>query len=78
MIARKVGCDWHTANRYIEKHPTVRRAWEHERSRITDRAQHNIVKSIEGGDLQLSKWWLRVMDKDFRDNEAVILKVVYE
>lgn len=66
VIARNVGCDWHTAKRYIENHATVREAWEAERHSVTDRARHNILVAItDDKDLPLSKWWLQVMDEDF-------------
>lgn len=64
-IADAVGCDWHTAKRYIEDLPTVKAAWEAERNKITDKARHNIIKAIGEGDLQMSKWWLQVMDEEF-------------
>jgi len=66
-IADKISkeCSWNTAKAYIEKYPTVKTAWENERNKITDRARHNIIKSIHDGDLQMSKWWLQVMDDEF-------------
>ena len=64
-IADAVGCKWHTAKRYITDYPTVHRAWEEERQRITDKARHNILKAIDKGDLMMSKWWLQVMDDEF-------------
>ena len=64
-IAKVVKCDWHTAKKYIDEHPTVKQAWEDERNLITDKAKHNILKSIDNGDLQMSKWWLSVMDEEF-------------
>jgi hypothetical protein len=66
QIAQNVGCGWHTAKRYIEKHPSVKRAWEAEKNRIVDMAKHNIVGAVEDGDLQLSKWYVTVLDKEFR------------
>ena len=64
-IAAKVGCAWHTAKKYIDNFTTVNQAWSNERNKITDKAQHNIIKAINGGDLQMSKWWLQVMDPEF-------------
>jgi len=64
-IADRVGCDWHTAKKYIHKHPTVEAAWEAERNKITDKARHNIIRAIQEGDLQMSKWWIQVMDPEF-------------
>ena len=64
-IADKVGCDWHTVKDAIVKYPTVKDKWENERHKITDKAQHNIIRAIQEGDLQMSKWWLQVMDDEF-------------
>jgi hypothetical protein len=65
QIAAAVGCDWHTARRYIDNHATVKEAWDAERHSITDKARHNILKAIDKGDLMMSKWWLQVMDDEF-------------
>lgn len=70
-LADKVGCGWHTAKRYIEDYVTVAEAWDAERNKITDKARHNIVKSIHGGDLQMSKWWLQVMDDEFVPKQRI-------
>lgn len=68
-LADKVGCNWETAKKYVHNYATVQRAWQAERARITDRAKHNIVVSIEKGDLAMSKWWLQVMDPEFMPTE---------
>jgi hypothetical protein len=68
-IADKVNCDWHTARRYIDSYPTVNQAWQAERNKVTDKARHNIIKAVQDGDLQLSKWWLQVMDDEFVPRE---------
>jgi hypothetical protein len=70
-LAEKVGCTWHTARNYVENYATVTEAWEAERNKITDKAKHNIIKSINGGDLQMSKWWLQVMDEEFVPKQRV-------
>jgi len=64
-IAKKVGCSWHTAKKYIEEYTTVQEAYQAEKNRITDIARNNIIKAIERNDLQMSKWWLQVMDTEF-------------
>jgi hypothetical protein len=68
-IADKVGCSWHTAKKYIEEYSTVNEAWQSERNRITDKARNNIIRAIEHNDLQMSKWWLQVMDEEFVPRE---------
>lgn len=65
-IADRVGCAWNTAKKYIDDYATVKTAWQNERNRITDKAQHHIIKAIEGGELSLCKWWVTVMDEEFR------------
>ena len=68
-IADRIGCTWHTVRRYIDRHPTVKAAWEAERYKITDKARHNIIKAITEpnmAQLSVSKWWVTVMDEDFR------------
>lgn len=64
-LAEKVDCDWHTAKKFITDFPTVNKAWQNERNKITDKAEHNIIKSIQDNDLQMSKWWLQVMRDEF-------------
>jgi hypothetical protein len=68
-IAERVGCAWCTAKKYIVEHPTVLEAWTNERNKITDKAQHNIIRAIQDGDLQMSKWWLQVKDPEFVDRQ---------
>jgi hypothetical protein len=72
-IADRVGCSWHTVKKYIDRHPTIRTAWENERHKITDKARHNIIKAITEppGDLPTSKWWVTVMDEDFRPPQKI-------
>jgi hypothetical protein len=68
-IADSVGCAWNTAKKYIDEYATVNQAWQNERNRITDRAEHNIVGAINRGDLAMSKWWLQVMRDEFVPKE---------
>ena len=81
-LAEKVGCGWHTAKRYIDDYVTVAEAWEAERNRITDKAKHNIIKAINGGDTQMSKWWLQVIDPEFMPKQRSEVngdhKVIFE
>lgn len=64
-IAERVGCAWNTAKKYIDEYATVKQAWQNERHYITDMAQDNIIGAVKDGDLQMSKWWLQVMDEEF-------------
>lgn len=57
-IAKRVGCDWHTAKKYITEYATVKIAYEAECETIDDMAESTIIKSIQDGNTQDAKWWL--------------------
>ena len=68
-IAARCGCAWNTARDAIDRWPTVKRAWENERAKVTDLAQRNVIKAIKDEDLPTSKWWLQLMDPEFTPKE---------
>ena len=45
-IAKRVGCDWHTANKWIQEHPTVKQAFEDERESMLDMAEGVLFGNI--------------------------------
>ncbi len=57
-IARRVGCDWHTAKTRIEKSPTLMRLLEDESETIDDLAESVLIKAIQDGDTGSARWWL--------------------
>ena len=63
-IAKRVGCNWHTAKKYIETHPTVKLAYNNERSAIDDLAESTVLKAIQDGDVATAKWWLTKKRKE--------------
>lgn len=63
-LARKVGCAWHTAQKYIDSYPTVKQAYENECAGIDDLAETTVIKAIKGGDLGAAKWWLEKRRRD--------------
>ena len=63
-IAKRVGCEWHTVQRNIENHPTVRQAYENECSGIDDLAESTVIKAIRDGDVGSAKWWLEKRRRD--------------
>jgi hypothetical protein len=87
-IAKRVGCDWNTAKRYIDRHPTVMAAWEAEREKIGDLAETQLFKAMRDGDLTTIKWYLsRVHRKrgyitrqevDQRTAGAIDMRVTFE
>ena len=56
-IAERVGCDWHTAKRYVTNYKTVAQAYEDECEKINDMVVSVILKSIKEGNTQDAKWW---------------------
>lgn len=65
-VAFAMGCSWNTAAKYIARSPTLQKAIEDEKSIVTDHAKNNLITAIvKKGDLQLSKWWVTMMDPDF-------------
>ena len=57
-IARKVGCEWETARAWIDKYPTVKRAYDAECEAMLDLAESTVLKNIKDGDTQDAKWYL--------------------
>jgi hypothetical protein len=78
-IAKKVGCQWHTAKKYIETHTTVRQAYDNEKNRIDDAAVSNIYQAIIDKDLSTSKWWANMkMGDEFHPTEHNVVKVSWD
>ncbi len=63
-IARRVGCDWATAKKYITEYATVRQAYENEKQAELDFAERNILKAVHDGDIPTSRWYLSTVGKD--------------
>ena len=72
-IARKVGCDWNTANRWINEAPTVRRAYDAECEAMLDLAESTVLKNIKDGDTADAKWYLTKKGKRRGYGDAVEL-----
>lgn len=62
-IAARVGCDWHTAKKYITNYPTIRQAYEDECERVTDLAETKLIEAMTGGDLIAIKFYLATKGK---------------
>lgn len=90
-IARRVGCSWHTAKKYIDNYATVQQAYQAEKERVLDKAEINIIDPImqaENPDTDLSKWYLTMKGRsrgyakterhEVEGGGEVVFKVVYE
>ncbi len=62
-IAKRVGCEWHTAKKYIEDYPTVQRAYTNETESVTDMAETALIKSISGQEAWAVKYYLSTKGK---------------
>ena len=75
-IAKRVGCQWHTAKKYIENYPTIQQAYENEKHSIDDKAVSVIYQAIAKDDLATAKWWAAMkLGKEFHVTEKHIADV---
>ena len=68
-IARRVGCDWHTAKKYIERYPTVKAVYDDECEKVLDAAESAVIQAITPGgdaepDIPTAKWYLTMKGRD--------------
>lgn len=57
-IAKRVGCDWTTAKKYIYEYPTIKQAYDDECEAVADMAESVLIQSIKAGDTADAKWYL--------------------
>lgn len=63
VIAKRVGCAWHTANKYIKDYPTIKAAYADETESLVDLAESTVLKAIRDGDVGAAKWFLQTKGK---------------
>lgn len=63
-IAKRVGCEWSTARKYINDMPTVKQAYDDECEAVSDLAESVLITNIKNGDSSDAKWWLSRKRKD--------------
>lgn len=82
-IAKRVGCTWHTAKKYIDTRPTIQRAYNDECEKLTDAAESIIATMITDKNLSAvkkmaaAKWYLTRKGKDrgYSTRQEVVLSV---
>ena len=57
-IAKRVGCSWHTAKRYIDMYATVRQAYDDECEAILDMAELRTIEKIKEGEWPVIRYYL--------------------
>lgn len=75
-IARRLEVDWHTAEKYIDMFPSVKKAYQDEVERILDMAEGVILESVKAEDIASAKWYLTKKGKKrgYGDETEVNLK----
>ena len=79
-IRKRVGCEWHTAKRYIEEHPTVKAAYEDEKHKVDDVARSLVISDmVEAKNVDTAKWWLRVkLPEEFAPTQKIDQKTEHD
>ena len=85
-IAKRLGCAWYTARKYVNKWGATRQAYEDEEQMILDLAESKIYESINNGNTQDAKWLLAMKGKKrgFTERHEITgadgseLKITYE
>jgi hypothetical protein len=58
VIARRVGCNWSTAKKYIDDYATVNEAYYNECQSVLDLAESTVLQNIKDGNSADAKWYL--------------------
>ena len=57
-IAKRVGCAWHTAKKYIDEYTTVAQAYADETESIADLAEVGLIKALKAEDGSMIRFYL--------------------
>jgi len=63
-IARKVGCDWHTVDKYVKTYPTVKQAYDDECEGVLDLAEVKLIEQVKNGEQWAVKYMLSTKGKN--------------
>lgn len=63
VIARKLRCNWNTAQQYCSKWESTKQALQDEREITLDIAESNLIDAIKKGDINTTKWFLSTKGK---------------
>lgn len=64
QVANKLGVEWHTAKKYIQKWASTRKAFKAEREKVLDLAESVIVENIQKKNVSDAKWILTRLGKE--------------
>lgn len=63
-IAKRLGCDWMTARRYIDAHIEAVQALKAEQEAMLDMAESNLLAQVQSGDFPAVKFYLMTKGKE--------------
>lgn len=63
-ISNRLGCEWHTAKKLVNRWESTKQAYKDERETILDMSESTLLKSIKDGDTQSAKWMLSTLGAD--------------
>jgi len=73
-IAKRVGCEWSTADKWIRTHATLQQAYQDECETVNDLAESVIIKNIQAGDTADAKWWIaRKRREQFTERTEIVV-----
>jgi len=74
-IARKVGCSWPRARKFIDQHPTVLDAYRAECEKIKDLAETKMIEIISDKDPGTIRWYLstKARDRGYGEHQDITL-----
>ena len=64
VAAKILGCDRHTVDNYIKRHPTVAKAYQEQRETLIDVAEGKLITKIDGDEWPAIKFVLATLGKD--------------
>lgn len=88
VISRRLGVDWHTGKKTIERYPAAVQAVQDERESLVDFAEGQLIKAIKAGEAWAVKFYLATVGKGRGYSERqevtgpgggdITIKVVYD
>lgn len=62
-VAKRLGCEWHTAEAQVKRWPEALMAMQDEREAILDMSEATIFSAVKNGDVGAARWILATTGK---------------